>query len=105
MSRIDYHQPFYLPANRVWRTYLGGRTLDRIEGEVEPKDSHFLEDWVGSETRAVNPGREELVDEGIGKGLGVGGPFTMEEIYRTDPEKGLGRRATSFPLLISSPCE
>jgi len=90
MSRIDYHQPFYLPANRVWRTYLGGRTLDRIEGEMEPKDSHFPEDWIGSATRAVNPGREELVDEGIGKALAAGGSFSMEEIYRTDPEKGLG---------------
>ena len=57
--------PFFrLASNRVWRTYLGGRTLDEIAGKPSPEDSHFPEEWILSATRAVNPGRENPV-EGI----------------------------------------
>jgi len=57
MNPINYHQPFILPPNRVWRTYSGGRILDQIQGKPDPACSHFPEDWIGSATRAVNPGR------------------------------------------------
>jgi len=88
---INYQQGFYLLPNRVWRTYLGGRTLDRLEGKPEAADSHFPEDWVGSSTRAVNPGREHIADEGVGAAQTVGGErFSMAEIYTTSPEAALG---------------
>jgi mannose-6-phosphate isomerase len=45
----------HLPPNRVWRTYPGGRTLDRLAGVAGPADSHFAEDWIASTTRALNP--------------------------------------------------
>ncbi len=56
-------QLIHLPANRVWRTYPGGRTLDelaRTRGEPlaggnTPADTHLSEDWIASTTRAVNP--------------------------------------------------
>ncbi len=54
---------FRLAPNRVWRTYLGGRTLDTISGNPNPEDTHFPEDWILSTTRAVNTGREDI-DEG-----------------------------------------
>ena len=44
-----------LPPNRVWRTYLGGRELDRLAGTPVPRDAHFPEDWIASTTRALNP--------------------------------------------------
>jgi mannose-6-phosphate isomerase len=46
-----------LPPNRVWRTYLGGRELDRLAGPsaTPPADTHFPEDWIASTTRAINP--------------------------------------------------
>ena len=54
-----------LPPNRVWRTYLGGRTLDRLATPprgpgfparvLPPADTHFPEDWIASTTRAINP--------------------------------------------------
>lgn len=34
----------FLPPNRVWRTYHGGRVLDRLTGVSQPTDSHFPED-------------------------------------------------------------
>ena len=54
----------FLSANRVWRTYPGGRVLDRLEGKDAPEDTHFPEDWIGSTTRAINPGRESI-EEGV----------------------------------------
>ena len=37
---------FRIESNRVWRTYLGGRTLDEISGEANPADSHFPYFWI-----------------------------------------------------------
>jgi mannose-6-phosphate isomerase len=51
-------------ANRVWRTYQGGKLLDTIEGKASPKDSSFPEDWIGSTVQARNVGREH-VSEGL----------------------------------------
>lgn len=53
-----------LPPNRVWRTYKGGKVLDQISGKTDAKDGHFPEDWIASTTRAINPGREDIL-EGI----------------------------------------
>ena len=51
-------------ANRVWRTYQGGKLLDTIEGKENPQDSSFPEDWIGSTVEARNVGREH-VSEGL----------------------------------------
>ena len=51
-------------ANRVWRTYQGGKQLDIMEGKKSPQDSSFPEDWIGSTVEARNVGRE-----GISEGL------------------------------------
>ncbi|HEY9166189.1 MAG TPA: class I mannose-6-phosphate isomerase [Candidatus Kryptonia bacterium] len=56
-----------LLPNRVWRSYLGGKLLDQLEGKVDADDSHFPEDWVCSTTAAINPGRNESVNEGISR--------------------------------------
>ena len=51
-------------ANRVWRTYQGGKQLDMMEGKDNPQDSSFPEDWIGSTVEARNIGRED-VSEGL----------------------------------------
>lgn len=51
-------------GERVWRTYLGGRELDKIHGSIAPEDSQFPEEWMFSMTKANNAGRENIV-EGI----------------------------------------
>jgi mannose-6-phosphate isomerase len=56
------HKLILLPPNRVWRTYPGGKTLDALAGAPAPADSHLAEDWIASTTRAVNRGREQLVE-------------------------------------------
>lgn len=77
------------PPNRVWRSYPGGRLLDTLAGRAEPADTHFPEDWIGSVTRARNPGREG-VEEGISR-VRVGEterPF--DALLAADPEYFLG---------------
>lgn len=85
-----------LPPTRVWRTYPGGRTLDALaargRGDASPlEDSHLAEDWIASTTRAVNRGRENLV-EGISQVL-VGhdpAPRDFAQLLASDPEYFLG---------------
>lgn len=95
-----------LPPNRVWRTYPGGRTLDELAGAPAPADSHFAEDWIGSVTRAVNPGREHL-SEGLSQ-VRVGldpTPRDFAQLLADDPEYFLGaahvaRHGVSPRLLV-----
>ncbi len=85
--------PFYpLPPNRVWRTYLGGRTLDALEGKPEPADSHLAEDWIASTTRAVNPGDRDA-DEGLSP-LAGGSGRTLADLLEGAPSAMLGPRHT-----------
>jgi mannose-6-phosphate isomerase len=92
-----------LPQNRVWRTYLGGRVLDELAGKANPADSHFPEDWVGSTTRATNPGREGI-QEGVSTVTIAGQSHDFARVLAGDPEYFLGRaHATRFgprPMLL-----
>jgi mannose-6-phosphate isomerase len=49
-------------ANRVWRTYQGGKLLDVMAGKETPQDSSFPEDWIGSTVEARNVGREHITE-------------------------------------------
>ncbi len=60
-----------LEPTRVWRTYIGGRTLDELSGK-DGEISSFPEDWIASTTRAVNAGREDVADEGLSRVVASG---------------------------------
>ena len=91
-----------LPANRVWRTYTGGRTLNQLNGEAKP-DSHFPEDWIGSTTRAVNIGRESI-HEGISQVQIGSQSYDLAAALAADPHYFLGddhvARFGSSPQLL-----
>ncbi|MEP5569169.1 MAG: hypothetical protein ABJN62_15120 [Halioglobus sp.] len=77
-------------ANRVWRTYQGGKQLDIIQGEANPTDSSFPEDWIGSTVEAVNIGRED-----ISEGLAIvndenGQAVSFRDLIKGDPDFFLG---------------
>lgn len=76
--------------NRVWRTYKGGKILDRLEGKVNPEDSHFPEDWISSTTRAVNRGREEIV-EGLSELEYDDRKISLVSLLGQFPDEFLGR--------------
>ncbi|MDQ8186746.1 class I mannose-6-phosphate isomerase [Pelagicoccus sp. SDUM812002] len=80
-----------LRANRVWRSYLGGRTLDRIAGESEPTDSNFPEDWIASLTLANNPLQNDPY-EGVARVRGVDGELVLfTDLVESEPEFYLGK--------------
>ena len=82
---------YRFPQNRVWRTYPGGKVLDAIAGKENPADTHFPEDWIGSVTRADNPGRES-VEEGVSPVEAGGRVLPFDRLLETDPEYFLGPR-------------
>jgi len=82
----------FFESNRVWRTYPGGKNLDRKEGRDLPEDSHFPEDWIGSTTRAVNKGREHFTEEGLSKVDIAGERMTLKSLCEKDPERMLGAK-------------
>jgi len=81
----------FFEPNRVWRTYPGGRELDRMEGIENPTDTHFPEDWVGSTTRAVNKGREHLTEEGLSKVVIDDASITLKSLFEKEPLAMLGK--------------
>ncbi len=84
----------FLPANRVWRTYPGGKKLDAQEGKSDPQDSHFPEDWIGSTTQAVNKGREHLAEEGLSTVTIDGVTTTLKALCEQYPNILLGEEHT-----------
>lgn len=80
------------PANRVWRTYPGGKTLDTLAGEPNPKDSHFAEEWIASTTQAINKGREKFRDEGYSKVEINGKLHFLKDLMEEFPDEMLGKR-------------
>lgn len=85
--------PFFeIVPNRVWRTYLGGRTLDEISGCAEPRDSHFPEDWLVSTTPAKNIGREAFSGEGVSLVRFGGGTVPLSELARNYPRELFGEK-------------
>ncbi|MCF3652035.1 class I mannose-6-phosphate isomerase [Synoicihabitans lomoniglobus] len=78
-----------LPPNRVWRSYTGGALLDQISGASTPADNHFPEDWIGSLTRAISPGREEIA-EGISTAIVDEQSCDFGTLLASDPDYFLG---------------
>jgi mannose-6-phosphate isomerase len=79
-----------LPPNRVWRSYQGGRTLDKIAGTGDPADGHFPEDWIASLTAASNP-VPSSPDEGLSAIESDGKKHLLRDLVAADPLYFLGR--------------
>lgn len=75
--------------NRVWRSYVGGKTLDYLQKAENPADSHFPEEWIASTVQAVNPGREDYI-EGISKAIFEAKETNFSELVKSDPNYFLG---------------
>lgn len=92
-----------LPQNRVWRTYPGGATLDRLAGATAPQDSHMAEDWIGSVTRSRIPGREDLY-EGVSQVVVDGETRDFRRLIDSDAAYFLGEphvaRHGAEPMLL-----
>ncbi len=89
-----------LEPTRVWRTYTGGSRLDSLEGKKEMISS-FPEDWIASSTRAVNAGREDIIEEGLSKIMGEG--RTLASLIESERKEMLGseeKKDTGFLMKL-----
>jgi len=84
---IRYDSPVRLKSERAWRTYHGGRLLDELHGVSPASDTHFPEDWICSTVRAINAGREDVV-EGLNRLADA--DTTLKEFIAADPDAALG---------------
>ncbi len=94
-------QPLFLLPNRVWRTYSGGKMIEKWQGAPDSSvggepftkgDDRFPEDWVGSVVRATNIGREYVTDEGLSKvRLEDGSVVTLQQVICSNPAAYLGQ--------------
>ncbi|MGY0645557.1 MAG: class I mannose-6-phosphate isomerase [Paraglaciecola chathamensis] len=90
-------------ANRVWRTYQGGKLLDTIEKKSNPEDSSFPEDWIGSTVEARNVGREH-----ISEGLAMvptedGQPVAFRDLLKQNQGYFLGQEGDKASTLDDIP--
>jgi mannose-6-phosphate isomerase len=81
--------PLLFAPNRVFRSYTGGALLEALQGEADPKDAHFSEEWVGSTTTTRLPGRPR--DEGLSRAVAADGrTVLLRTLIETFPEAMLG---------------
>lgn len=80
-----------LASTRVWRTYSGGRELEKWKLEPNASDGEFPEEWVASIVNARNPGRERIPDEGLSRiDPGNSLTVTLKEVIESNPAGFLG---------------
>ena len=87
MTNPGYGAPVRLKSERAWRTYHGGRLLDGLHGVSPASDTHFPEDWICSTVRAINAGREDVV-EGLNRLADA--DTTLKDYIAADPIAALG---------------
>ena len=87
MTGPGYLAPVRLKTERAWRTYHGGRLIDELHGVTPAADTHFPEDWIMSTVRAINAGREDIVE---GLNLIDGTDVTLKAFIEADPVAALG---------------
>ena len=87
MTIPKYTAPVRLKSERAWRTYHGGRLIDELHGISPATDSHFPEDWICSTVRAINAGREDVV-EGLNRLAAA--DMTLKDFISANPAAALG---------------
>lgn len=80
-----------LSSARAWRTYLGGKLLDKLYGLTGTEDGHFPEEWIMSVVSARNAGREDIKDEGLSMLAGVTPPVSLKSLIESNPVTYLGK--------------
>lgn len=78
---------YKLKKNRVYRSYFGGKRLDKFFNVPNPETTQFSEEWIASLTKAYNPGRESIVE---GYSRCQDGKL-LKEVIAASPIENLGR--------------
>lgn len=93
-------KPIRVMPARVWRTYFGGREIDRLLSAECPTDGERPEVWVASTVEARNP----VYTENEGLSQAEDGRF-LRELIEGDPNAHLGKEhlaacGTSLGILV-----
>ena len=82
---------FKFAPNRVWRVYRGGAGIDRMRCAAVPEDGFFPEEWVASDTLAINP--VQYTDhDGISMAEVGGREVRFDQLLAAHPEELLGAK-------------
>jgi mannose-6-phosphate isomerase len=100
----NFHSPLRSEGERAWRTYIGGRNLDRLTNREICQDSHFPELWILSTVQARNANREDIV-EGLSTISVENQWLSLKEVIETYPKQMLGdlysgKFGTSMGVLV-----
>ncbi|MGG3561586.1 type I phosphomannose isomerase catalytic subunit [Neobacillus rhizosphaerae] len=91
--KLDGTSPIKLNPTRSWRTYLGGKLIDGLYGNLDPKDSHYPEEWMMSIISTNrNTDREHIQDEGLSKLDVPGVDMSLKALIEKNPEAFLGKK-------------
>ena len=88
MKKEMLYQPIAVEGERVWRTYVGGKKLDELQGVTPAEDTHMPELWILSTVEAKNAGREEIKEGRCH--LKEDKEHTLAELIEAYPEQTLG---------------
>jgi mannose-6-phosphate isomerase len=89
MNKKHLKEPLFATGERVWRTYTGGKNLDKISGKEDCADSYFPELWLLSTVQAKNVGREDVV-EGLCFVKIDDEKYSLKDIIKEYPNEMLG---------------
>ncbi|MBE6704097.1 MAG: mannose-6-phosphate isomerase [Ruminococcaceae bacterium] len=85
---IDLKRPIRLARAGAWRTYLGGKLIEQLHGNMDAEDTNFPEEWIMSTVTARNSGREHII-EGIS--FIDGTDITLKQLIEEYTEECLGK--------------
>jgi mannose-6-phosphate isomerase len=89
MKKDLVYYPISIKGERVWRTYVGGKKLDELEGLAQAEDTHKPELWILSTVEAKNAGRETIKE---GKCyLKEDNSLSLSDLIQSYPEETLGK--------------
>ena len=96
------NKPLLQKETRVWRTYRGGKMLDRYLGKTECADTSYPEDWISSFVEAKN--KNYVPGEGITAVIKDGVEMPITEAVSPE-DFGEGRRESGVLIKLLDAAE
>jgi mannose-6-phosphate isomerase len=87
--------PLRINPTRVYRIYKGGRLIDEFRGNEPAEDGMYPEDWIASDTQALNPGREYLQEGLTNVEIPGGDVIQLKKLIEEFPNEMLGEKHVS----------